>query len=343
MATAAKKVAIIGSGNWGSTVSKIIGNNVKKSDLFQDVVNMWVYEELIDGKRLSQIINTQHENVKYLPGIKLPENILAVPDLIEAIKDVDILVFVLPHQFLIKACEQMKGQIKPGAIAISLIKGMCSSDDGFQLMSTIINKTLNIDVSVLMGANIANDVANEQFCETTIGACNEESGRYFYELFSTRYFRVTVVNDCVGVELCGALKNIVAFTVGICQGLDYGFSTKAAVIRLGMLEIMKFARMFYKDTETSTFQESCGVADMIATCFGGRGQEMVEAMVRTGKSVDVLEEEMLGGQKLQGKECVKDLYDFLKKKNAEKEFPVFTTVYQICFEGLPFHQFIDQL
>ena len=144
---------------------------------------MWVYEELIDGKRLSQIINTQHENVKYLPGIKLPENVTAVPDLIEATRDADILVFVLPHQFLIKICEQMKGQVKQGAFAISLIKGMCSSDDDFQLMSTIINKTLNIDVSVLMGANIANDVANEQFSETTIGTCSEENGRYVYELF----------------------------------------------------------------------------------------------------------------------------------------------------------------
>ena len=162
-------------------------------------------------------------------------------------------------------------------------------------------------------------------------------------MFSTPYFQITVVSDTIGVELCGALKNIVAFTVGICQGLNYGFSTKAAVIHIGMLEIMKFARMFYKDTDTSTFQESCGVADMIATCFGGRGQEMVEAMVHTGKSVDVLEDETLGGQKLQGKECVKDLYDFLKEKNAEKEFPMFIAVYQICFEGLPFQQFIDKL
>ena len=83
---------------------------------------MWVYEELIDGKRLSQIINTQHENVKYLPGITLPENVTAVPDLTEATKDADILVFVLPHQFLIKICEQMKGQVKQGAFAISLIR-----------------------------------------------------------------------------------------------------------------------------------------------------------------------------------------------------------------------------
>ena len=343
MATTAKKVAIIGSGNWGSAISKIIGNNVKKFDLFHDEVRMWVYEELIDGKKLTEIINSQHENVKYLPGITLPENVTAVPDLIEATKDADILVFVLPYQFLTKACEQLKVHIKPGAFAISLIKGICSGDDGFQLMSTIINKALGINVSVLMGANIAIEVAKEEFCETTIGAHNKDNGQVFYELFNTPYFRVTVISDSDSVEICGALKNIVAFAVGVCKGFGLGSNTKAAVIRIGMMEIIKFSRMFYKGTELSTFLESCGVADLITTCFGGRGQRVAEAMVRTGKAIDVLEAEILNGQKLQGPECAREVHILFKQRNLESEFPLFTAVYQICYEGLPPQQLLTKL
>jgi len=343
MAATAKKVAIIGSGNWGSSISKIIGNNATKFDLFQDEVNMWVYEEMIDGKKLTEIINTQHENVKYLPGIKLPENVTAVPDLIEATKEADILVFVLPHQFVIRTCEQLKGHVKPGAFAISLIKGVDASHGGLQLVSRIIYKALDIDVSVLMGANIAGEVAKEEFCETTIGARSEENGRYLYKLFSTPYFRVTVVSDCASVEVCGALKNVVAVGAGICDGLGYGSNTKAAVIRIGMMEMLKFARMFYKGVEMSTFLESCGVADLITTCFGGRNRKVAEAMVRTGKSIDVLEAEMLNGQKLQGPECAKEVHVLLKEKNMEKEFPMFTAVYEICYEGLPSNQFLSKL
>jgi len=304
---------------------------------------MWVYEELIDGKKLTEIINTQHENVKYLPGIKLPENVKAIPELLKTTKDADILVFVLPHQFLMKTCEELKGHIKPGAFAISLIKGICSTNDGFELMSKIISKTLNIDVSALMGANIAIEVAKEEFCETTIGAHNKENGHVFYELFNTPYFRVTVINDSDSVEICGALKNIVGFAVGICKGLGLGSNTKAAVIRIGMMEIIKFATMFNKDIDLSTFLESCGVADLITTCFGGRGQRVAEAMVRTGQAIDVLEAEMLNGQKLQGPECAREVNFLFKQRNLEREFPLFTTVYQICFEGLSPQQFLTKL
>ena len=343
MANAAKKVAIVGSGNWGSAISKIIGTNAKRSELFQDEVRMWTYEELIDGQKLTEIINTQHENVKYLPGIRLPENVRAVPDLLEATKDADILVFVLPHQFIINICKQLKGHIKPGVFAISLIKGVDASHGGLQLVSKIIYQALDIDVSVLMGANIAGEVAKEEFCETTVGARSDEHGRYFLELFNTPYFRVTVVSDCASVEICGALKNIVGVGAGICDGLNFGSNTKSAVIRIGMMEMLKFAQRFYKGVEMATFLESCGVADLITTCFGGRNRKVAEAMVRTGKSIDDLEDEMLNGQKLQGPQCAKEVHVLLKEKGMEKDFPLFTAVYQICYEGVPPQQFLSKL
>ncbi|XP_028663818.1 glycerol-3-phosphate dehydrogenase 1-like protein [Erpetoichthys calabaricus] len=339
-----KKVCIVGSGNWGSAIAKIIGHNVKKSNRFEPIVNMWVYEEMIEGKKLSEIINTEHENVKYLPGHKLPKNVVAVPDIIEASTGADILVFVLPHQFIGKLCDQMKSKVKPGAIGISLIKGVDEGPDGLKLISDIIRQKMEIEVSVLMGANIANEVAAENFCETTIGCKNPQHGAIFKELLQTPNFRIAVVADSDTVELCGALKNIVAVGAGFCDGLGFGDNTKAAVIRLGLMEMVAFAKVFCKGTVSSTtFLESCGVADLITTCYGGRNRKVAEAFVKSQKSIEELEKEMLNGQKLQGPQTSAEVHRILKQRNMSDKFPLFTAVYQICFEGRPVKDFITCL
>ncbi|KAF0045744.1 hypothetical protein F2P81_002273 [Scophthalmus maximus] len=315
-----KKVCIVGSGNWGSSIAKIIGHNVKASNRFDPMVNMWVYEEMIDGRKLTEIINTEHENVKYLPGHKLPRNVVAVPDITEAVKGAKILVFVIPHQFIAKLCDQMKPHITEGTIGISLIKGVDEGPQGLKLISDIIREKLEIEVSVLMGANIASEVADEKFCETTIGAKNEANGRIFKELLQTPNFRITVVAESDTVELCGALKNIVAVGAGFCDGLGFGDNTKAAVIRLGLMEMVAFAKLFCKDqVSSSTFLESCGVADLITTCYGGRNRKVAEAFVKTSKSIVELEAEMLNGQKLQGPQTSAEVYRILQKKDIVNE------------------------
>ncbi|NWI02407.1 GPD1L protein, partial [Tichodroma muraria] len=106
----------------GSAVAKIIGNNVKKLQKFASTVNMWVFEENINGRKLTDIINNDHENVKYLPGCKLPDNVVAIPSLREAVQDADLLVFVIPHQFIHKVCDEITGQIPRKALGITLIK-----------------------------------------------------------------------------------------------------------------------------------------------------------------------------------------------------------------------------
>lgn len=339
-----KKVCIVGSGNWGSAIAKIIGRNVKASNRFDPMVNMWVYEEVIDGKKLTEIINTEHENVKYLPGHKLPKNVVAVPDITEAVKGAAVLVFVIPHQFIRKLCDQMKPHVAEGAIGISLIKGVDEGPDGLTLISDIIREKLQIEVSVLMGANIANEVADEKFCETTIGAINHANGQIFKELMQTPNFRIAVVPESDTVELCGALKNIVAVGAGFCDGLDCGDNTKAAVIRLGLMEMVAFARIFCKgQVSSTTFLESCGVADLITTCYGGRNRKVAEAFARTSKSIAQLEEEMLNGQKLQGPQTSVEVYRILKKRDMVNKFPLFTAVYQICFEGKQVKEFITCL
>ncbi|KAJ1175773.1 hypothetical protein NDU88_001058 [Pleurodeles waltl] len=338
------KVCIVGSGNWGSAIAKIIGGNVRKSNRFNPIVNLWVFEELINGRKLTEIINEDHENVKYLPGHKLPKNVVAVPEVVEAATGADILVFVLPHQFISRVCGQLVGHVKSGAFGISLIKGVDEGPDGLKLISDIIREKLGIEVSVLMGANIASEVADEKFCETTIGCTNKQHGAIFKDLMQTPNFRITVVEDCDTVELCGALKNIVAVGAGFCDGLGFGDNTKAAVIRLGLMEMVAFAKLFCKgEVTTATFLESCGVADLITTCYGGRNRKVAEAFAKTGKSIEELEKAMLNGQKLQGPQASAEVYKILKQKNLSEKFPLFIAVYKICYEGTPVKEFISCL
>merc|ERR1719336_3019414 len=112
---------MLGSGNWGCAVARILGWNTVESDEYENQVNMYVYEEEIKGRKLTEIINTEHENVKYLPNHLIPENVVAVPDPAEAAKDADVVVICLPHQFLPRLLTSVKQVIKPGAVAVSLI------------------------------------------------------------------------------------------------------------------------------------------------------------------------------------------------------------------------------
>ncbi|XP_074250118.1 glycerol-3-phosphate dehydrogenase 1-like protein isoform X1 [Saimiri boliviensis] len=328
----------------GSAVAKIIGNNVKKLQKFASTVKMWVFEETVNGRKLTDIINNDHENVKYLPGHKLPENVVAISNLSEAVEDADLLVFVIPHQFIHRICDEITGRVPKKALGITLIKGIDEGPEGLKLISDIIREKMGIDISVLMGANIANEVAAEKFCETTIGSKVMENGLLFKELLQTPNFRITVVDDADTVELCGALKNIVAVGAGFCDSLRCGDNTKAAVIRLGLMEMIAFARIFCKGrVSTATFLESCGVADLITTCYGGRNRRVAEAFARTGKTIEELEKEMLNGQKLQGPQTSAEVYRILKQKGLVDKFPLFTAVYQICYEGRPVQEMLSCL
>ncbi len=122
---------------------------------FEDEVRMWVYDEDVDGRKLSDVINETQQNPKYFPGIELGPNVRAVTSLEEAVKGADLLVFCAPHQFMKGICKQLLGKVKPGAAAISLIKGMRVTPEGPQLISQMVRRNLGIDCSVLMGANIA--------------------------------------------------------------------------------------------------------------------------------------------------------------------------------------------
>ncbi|KAK9898714.1 NAD-dependent glycerol-3-phosphate dehydrogenase [Cystobasidium minutum MCA 4210] len=340
------KVVVIGSGNWGSCISRMIGENVKKyPEEFDQEVQMWVFQEKVNGRNLTDIINEDHENVKYLPGHKLPDNVIANPDLVSSVKGANTLVFVTPHQFVEDICDKLKDVIpKENCRAITLVKGVDVNKDRIRIFADVIQEKLNVRCSALSGANVANEVAEGKFCETTIGYRTKEDGELFKRLFQTPMFQVQLIDDVDGVSLCGALKNIVAIAAGLCDGLGHGTNTKSAIIRIGLLDMRNFAKEYFPNIQSQTFlEESAGVADVITSCFGGRNRKVAEAFVKTRKPFEQLEDEMLGGQKLQGTSTAEDVNKFLKARGEEDKYPLFKIVYEIAFKGMDPKQLTHQL
>ena len=361
---------------------------------------MWVFEEEMtvpeasrhydpssnfstEPQKLTTLINHFHENVKYLPGIALPHNLIANPSLQDSVHGSSLLVFNLPHQFISGLCKQMQGHIVPYARGISCIKGVAVDATDVRLFSESIGEQLGIYCGALSGANIANEVAQEKFSETTIAydpppmdsrnptpkattpqgpspfssqldltAINEHKDSkgktskvklivppvdlppidhvLFKTLFHRPYFHVQVVHDVAGVSLSGALKNIVAISAGFVAGLGWGDNAKAAVMRVGLLEMVKFGKMFFSESvSTATFtEESAGVADLITSCSGGRNYRCAKMSVEKQISIEQVEKEELNGQMLQGLSTAKEVYSFLKARGKEDEFPLLTGTYR---------------
>lgn len=210
--------------------------------------------------------------------------------------------------------------------------------EGPCMISKLITNILGINCCVLMGANIANEIAVEKFSEATIGyKKDKEVATRWAKLFTTPYFLVSVVEDIEGVELCGTLKNVVAIAAGLVDGLDMGNNTKAAIMRIGLREMRAFSKLLSPTVRDNTFFESCGVADLITTCLGGRNRRVAEAFARNGgkRSFDELEAEMLHGQKLQGVSTAKEVYEVLTYRGWQELFPLLSTVHEICIGQLP--------
>lgn len=348
------KITVVGSGNWGSTIAKVIAENTVERPLqFQRNVNMWVFEEIIEGQKLTEIINTKHENVKYLPGIKLPANVIAVPDIVEACKDSDLIVFNIPHQFLPRILSQLKGKVNPRQRAISCLKGLQVNPDGCKLLSTYITEELGIYCGALSGANLAPEVAQCKWSETTVAYTIPDDFRgkgkdidhyVLRSLFHRPYFHVRVISDVVGVSIAGALKNVTAMAAGFVEGLGWGDNAKAAVMRIGLCETIQFAQTFFNTAESNTFtNESAGVADLITTCAGGRNVRVGRYMAQHKVSAQEAEEKLLNGQSCQGIHTTKEVYDFLSNMGKIDDFPLFQVTYKIIYENYPMEKMPESL
>ena len=203
-----EKVVVIGAGNFGTAIANRISLNTESR------VDMWIYDEIFDGKNLSDVINETHENQKYLPGIKLSENVVATTDVSVTI-DADYIVLVVPHQYITSTLRRFSGKLKSNCILISMTKGLKISEYGPELMSKIISKEWKSDrVAVVMGPNLANDVALNYFVEATVACEDLEIAKSVANIFNCSCFRTQTCTDVSTVELCGALKNIIALGSG---------------------------------------------------------------------------------------------------------------------------------
>ncbi|XP_075144669.1 glycerol-3-phosphate dehydrogenase [NAD(+)], cytoplasmic-like [Haematobia irritans] len=324
-------ICVIGSGNLGTAIGKILAENAAILTDVEDSVNLFVYDELFEGIRLSEIINTHHVNAKYLPMLQLPENLIACTDLVETAKYADIIVFAMPQHLIEDFCQTLLGKIKPNAMAISIIKGFTINENGgIELISQTIMKFLKIPCAVLMGVNMASEVTLNKYCEATLGCRDMKNSKLFKDLFSTPNFRVTVIDDADCVEVCGYLKHIIAFSSGLLDGLEANENTKSACLRFGLNEIIRFIDVFYPGCKLSTLLESCGIADMMTVCCSSRNRRLGELVVKTGHSVDHLEKTSMGREKILGPMTVKAVNYMLQQKGLQEKFPLFVMIYKIC-------------
>ena len=322
------KVAMVGSGAFASAAMQMVSTNAKSKPMFEDRVDMYVYEEEFEGGKLTDAINQEHHNPKYLPGVHFGDNVVANPSLEDTVKDADLIIFCAPHQFMPTICKQIQVKTKPSAMAISLIKGIHITPSGPSLMTTMVRDILHINCSVLMGANLAAEILPGGLCEATIGSHSFEQGELFKELFNTPYFQTSVIKDVEGAELAGALKNVVAVAAGFADGCNLGENAKATILQQGLSEMRCFAMSMYSTVQDETFFENCGVADLIATCYGGRNHRVSRAYAKLNgsKTFKELETELLKGQKLQGVLTSEEVSTVIKMNGWEKKYPLFTAV-----------------
>ena len=350
-----KKIAVIGSGNFGSAIARHVAQNVAQKKGLQNVwrkqVDMWVMEETLkDGRKLTEVINSEHVNVKYLPTASLPQNLIAKPNLADAVSDASLLIMVTPHQFVRGISRQIAQMLtskqKKEIICVSLAKGIefDKKKKVIRRMSQVFQDETGVkaaQLAALSGANIANEVAADMYCDTTIAALSAAVRKELFGLLNTDNFVVELSTDVTGVELGGALKNIIAIAAGVIDGLGYGNNTKAAVIRAGLIEMMKFGsfKKLGHVAQKETFLSSAGIGDLITTCFGGRNRMFGEQLGKMWKddpkaarsvSLEQLEADLLKGQKVQGAHTAEEVYAVLKAFGLTKAFPVFTSVYEIC-------------
>jgi len=188
-------------------------------------------------------------------------------------------------------------------------------------------------VWLIDGCNIANEIARGDYCESTLAFPVKDSpiSTNWKKLFENPKFSIRITDDIVLQQLAGTLKNIIAIGGGIIDGLKMGQSTKAAILRVGFLEVYEFAKWYFpgRGVKLETMVESCGFGDIVASSYGGRNRKCAEHFVLTGKSFPECEAELLNGQKLQGTLAAAEIFKVLKVRNAVKQFPLFTTIHMI--------------
>lgn len=252
-----QKIAVIGDGGWGTTLSIHLAR--KNFDVF-----LW-------GAFLENINHIQetHFNEKFLPGIEIPPTIALTNDLSLAVKNSELLVLAVPSQYLKDVLKKLKKFNLSNKIFLSVIKGIDTVH--LKRMSVLISDMLgDVPLAVLSGPTIAPEVAQGIPSTAVIASAKPGLAKTLQQIFHSESFRIYTNRDVIGVELGGSLKNIIAIACGVCDGLGFGTNTKAAILTRGLVEIARLG--ISMGARKSTFAGLAGLGDLVTTCVSAQSR-----------------------------------------------------------------------
>ena len=310
--------AVIGGGAWGTALANLLGEKGVK-------VRLWVYES-----DLCKIIKENRENTFFLPGVKLSENISPYTSMKEASEGVRIFIIASPSHVLRSVLNSLKEYLPKNAIIVSVTKGI--ENDTLKLPSQIFEEILSKEIynrtAYLSGPTFAKEVINKFPTAATIATKDKEIAEYIQTLFNTPYFRIYTHTDIIGVEIGGAIKNVIAIAAGASDGLGFGNSARAALITRGLAEMVRLGTAMGADPVT--FTGLSGIGDLVLTCTGDLSRNRTVG-IKLGQGIKL--DEILKDMRMvaEGVKTTKSAYELGKKHKVE--LPIINEVYAILYEG----------
>ncbi|MBL6784942.1 MAG: NAD(P)-dependent glycerol-3-phosphate dehydrogenase [Rickettsiales bacterium] len=311
-----QNIGVIGGGAWGTAIANLLSHN-------DNNVELWVFEE-----ETAKAINEENINKNFLPSVKLHNNLTASTNLTDfATKD--ILFLVVPVQFTAATIRPLKDLISENTILVICSKGIETNSK--KLLTDIIAEIFPKNkIAAMSGPNFADEVANLKPAITTVASEDYLTANKVAKVLENNDFKVYTHTDIIGVELAGALKNVVAIASGIAAGLNLSVSTKCAILTKGIHEMAKISEAFGGKRETML--EACGIGDLTLTCMSEKSRNMSlgHSIGKGDKLSDILSKRKTVAE---GVATSKALYEIINERDLNCH--LFTLVYKILFEDLP--------
>lgn len=309
------KVGVIGAGGWGTALALHLFR--KGID-----VSLWVH-----SRETFSILKEKRENLYYLPGFIIPQEIKISSDIKFVIEKSDSIILVVPSQHMRDVLNQLK-ELKLGNKTFLIASKGIEVKTGMRMSEVFKSVLGERSLAVLSGPNFSKEVALRIPTASTVASFDVNVAKFFQNLLTNEYFRVYTTSDMIGVELGGSLKNPLAIAAGISDGLGYGANTKSTLITRGVREMIRFGGMF--GAYEKTFFGLSGIGDLVATSFSplSRNRWFGEMVGRGIRAKDILSSIK---QVIEGVYTVKAVYQMKK----DVEMPIIEEVYRIIYEGKP--------
>ena len=312
------RCGVLGAGSFGTCLAMLLADKGYAVDL-------WARDE-----RLAVAINQHHRNPRYLTDFALPENIRATSSLEEAVRGRDLVLSVLPSHSVREVWTRAARWLEPDALLLSASKGLeiGSGLTVSQVMRDVLPPERHERIVVLSGPSFAHEIAERRHTNVSIACPNESFAIAAQAIVSTPWFRCYSNTDLIGVELGGALKNVIAIAVGVVDGMELGLNARAAVITRGLAEMTRLGIRLGADPRT--FLGLAGVGDLLLTCTGDLSRNRrVGLEVGRGRKID----EVLGGmrQVAEGVRTTKSAWQLAQKHDVD--MPITEQAYYVIYEG----------